>query len=237
MMGIAVTTQNVLKRMEGWAGCRPYNFFLLPILANGGFPANIDPNYFTLAAPFEKDQEKWMDLACVNIDDLNDARAYRLATDFSSRYYGERAVVDTLQNLLHRYLHHPESKSLAPTGEPCRYDTRGLLQRAHIIAGKYRRIGKETDRRWEEGDDLESVRYRPIEYEPEPPKRTRYATAAASKSLAHLVKRIGIRPLVRFGCGRRILQKICRRQLVRASTLAEYESMIQRYRSTQKTKT
>jgi hypothetical protein len=80
------------------------------------------------------------------------------------------------------------------------------------------------------------VRFRPIEYDQEPPKRTRYATAVSSKALAREVKRIGIRELMRFGCGRRTLQKICRRELVRATTVAEYESMIQRYRATQKSK-
>ena len=34
MMRMAVTTQNVLKRLHNWEGFRPYNFFLLPILAN-----------------------------------------------------------------------------------------------------------------------------------------------------------------------------------------------------------
>jgi hypothetical protein len=50
------------------------------------------------------------------------------------------------------------AKSLCPDGEPCKADTRGLLGRSHIVAGKHRRIGKEHDRRWEEGDDLESWR-------------------------------------------------------------------------------
>ncbi len=74
------------------------------------------------------------------------------------------------------------------------------------------------------------MRYRPVEYEPTLPKRTRYATAVASKALARQVRDIGIRELMRFGCGRRTLQKICRRQLVRALTLAEHESKIQQYR-------
>jgi hypothetical protein len=54
---------------------------------------------------------------------------------------------------------HPEAKSLAPDGSPCKADTTGVLQRkrlqrAHIVAGEFRFIGKETAHKWEEGDDL-----------------------------------------------------------------------------------
>src|SRR5262249_37506366 len=36
---------------------------------------------------------------------------------------------------------------------PCTGTTRGLLQRARIKAGKLVPVGKETDRRWEQGED------------------------------------------------------------------------------------
>ena len=36
--------------------------------------------------------------------------------------------------LLDSYQNHPEAKSLGPDGKPCDCDTRGLLQRAHIVA-------------------------------------------------------------------------------------------------------
>ena len=54
------------------------------------------------------------------------------------------------------YQEHPETKSLAPDGTPCEAYTSGLLQRAHVIAGEFRYVGKETDRKWDEGDDLVS---------------------------------------------------------------------------------
>ena len=58
---------------------------------------------------------------------------------------------------------------------------------------------------------------------------TRVRHTSASKVLARLIRRIGIRKLMRYGLGRRTVQKIARRHLIRASALAEYESMIQRY--------
>jgi hypothetical protein len=138
---------------------------VVPILAPCGYPVDVDPNKFTLVTPLEKDQRKWMDSVCINIDDSRGRTRYRFTTSFESAAYGERAVAATFGALLHDYLRHPESKSLAPNGESCRRETVGLLQRAHIIGGKHRRIGKEVDRRWEEGDELDAIRQRPIEYQ------------------------------------------------------------------------
>ena len=56
--------------------------------------------------------------------------------------------------LLLQYQQHPEAKSLAPDGTPCGPDTRGLLKRAHVTGGEFRYVGKETDRKWEEGDEI-----------------------------------------------------------------------------------
>jgi hypothetical protein len=44
-----------------------------------------------------------------------------------------------------------------------------------------------------------------------------------------LVKKIGIRKLIRQGFGRRIVEKISRRELVKASTNREYERRIEEY--------
>jgi hypothetical protein len=127
---------------------------------------------------------------------------------------------------------HPEAKSLSSDGQPCTKDTRGLLQRAHIIAGKHRRIGKESDRRWEEGADLESLSYVPMEFESPESEPRRNELASASESLIRKIKRIGIRKLMRYGLGRRILEKICRRQYVNVDTLHEYEQRIREYSKT-----
>jgi hypothetical protein len=59
---------------------------------------------------------------------------------------------------------HPEAKSLAPDGTLCRADTKGLLQRAHITAGELRYVGKEADRKWEEGDDIGVLEFKTTEY-------------------------------------------------------------------------
>ncbi len=128
-------------------------------------------------------------------------------------------------------MQHPEAKSIGPDGEPCKFDTRGLLGRSHIIAGKHRRIGKESDRRWEEGDDLESLLFVPLEYEQPGEQAEDTSFARASESLIRKIKNIGIRPLVNFGLGRRILENICRRELVNLATLREYDRLVRQYKA------
>jgi hypothetical protein len=61
-------------------------------------------------------------------------------------------------HLLILYQQHPESKSLAPNGTPCGPDTKGLLKRAHL-AGEIRYVGKETDRKWKEGDEISILEF------------------------------------------------------------------------------
>jgi hypothetical protein len=105
-----------------------------------------------------------------------------------------------------------------------------LLGRAHIIAGRHRRIGKEHDRRLEEGDDLESLLFVLVEYAEPGQKAEDASLVRASERLIRMIKKIRIRRLVKVGLGRRILEKICRRELVNADTLHEYEQKIRKYK-------
>ena len=56
-----------------------------------------------------------------------------------------------------QYWKHPEFKSLAPDGTPCKGDTRGLLKRCPITASEIKLIGKETERGWEQDDDISTL--------------------------------------------------------------------------------
>ena len=96
----------------------------------------MDPQRFTLVAPFEKQQSRWLESACINIDDPNDSHRYWLTTDFTSLDKAQIAVVDTFENMLYRHMYHPEPKSRSCSGQACQPHTRGLLQRAHIFAGR-----------------------------------------------------------------------------------------------------
>ena len=229
VMRMAVTTHSLLKRLHRLKRARPFDLFFVPVLATGGQPANVDPQRYMLVTRFEPDQSSWIESVCFNIDDPKDAREYRLGTRFDSPHFGERPIVEIFEELLHRYFSHPESKSLGPDGELCQPKTRGRLLRPHVIGGKHHRIGKEVDRRWEEGDDLDAMRQTPIEYTRKASRAPHEPLVQPSPSLSQAVKKIGIRKLIRQGFGRRIIEKISRRELVKASTYREYERRIEEY--------
>jgi len=102
-----------------------------------------------------------------------------------------------------------------------------------VIGGKRHHIGKEVDRRWEEGDDLDAMRQTSIEYTRRA-SRAREPQLQPSLSLSRMVRNTGIRKLIRQGFGRRIIEKISRRELVRASTYLDYERRIEEYARTRK---
>lgn len=110
----------------------------------------------------------------------------------------------------------------------CEFDTRGLLQRAHIIANWppiY--IGKEHDRHFEEGEDLSLLEFKAIEY-------SRKGNAITDAEQLARIAKVPKREFMRRGINQHTLEKICRREPVRAIKLAkclkaleEYESGIQ----------
>jgi hypothetical protein len=64
-----------------------------------------------------------------------------------------------------------------------------VLQRASVIAGQQHFVGKETDRRWEFGDDLSVLRSKSMEYRPR--------TTVADVKLREQVAAAGVRALMR----------------------------------------
>jgi hypothetical protein len=106
-----------------------------------------------------------------------------------------------------QYQEHPEAKSLAPDGTPCKTDTSGQLRRAHVVAGDLRYMGKETDRRWEEGDDTSVLEFKTTEY-------GRSKMVVASEEVKKAIKDIGINKCARES---RFDRKNFIRKLVRGS--------------------
>jgi hypothetical protein len=106
--------------------------------------------------------------------------------------------------LVESYQNHPEAKSLGPDGKPCEFDTRGLLQRAHIVTTEepiY--IGKESDRHWEQSEDISLLEFKTIQY-----KRRGKVTATAEQ-LQRLAQ-VSKKELRRRGINQHTLEKICR---------------------------
>ena len=66
-------------------------------------------------------------------------------------------LVQTFEMVFQQYHRHPESKSFAPDGTPCKADSTGLLKRYPVTATGFHLIGKETERGWEQNDDMSTL--------------------------------------------------------------------------------
>jgi hypothetical protein len=209
MMRIVLSTPHVLQRLD--FSTRPYNFLLCPLIDTvTGYPAGVDPSHFTLITPFTKQRERWQEAEFVNV---HDGKSYRLALSQSGSL--DKVIPQTFGYVLRLYPCHPESKSLAPDGTPCGASTRGLLQRASVTAVTSRYVGKETDRRWEQGEDLSLVSFTQVEYSP-----SGKMTVADAVLLSEMAKH-PLREMMRTtGLSQHTLEAIRQSKPVRQRTLA-----------------
>jgi len=226
MMRLTVTTHNVLEMLGDWEVARPYNFLLLPMVDPIlGYAFDMRKNEkIMLVTAFSPKQKRWFDLECVNI---YDGKKYRML-DYNKERNSPDNVVFPLQfrRLLVQYQEHPEAKSLAPNGTPCKSDTKGLLKRAHIVAGELRYIGKETDRKWEEGDDASVLEFKATEY-------GRSKMVIASEEVKKDIEDIGINKCAReSGFDRKnIIRKLIRGIQVKRNSYTEFEIWLKNYKS------
>ena len=191
---------------------------MLPQITRFGCPQNVDPNKFTLITPFSSERDEWICSKCVNIHDCK-SPIYEL----TDGYDGRRAVVKNFFMLLDAYQNHPQAKSIGPDGNACKFDTRGLLQRAHVMANWppiY--IGKESDRHWGEGGDLSLLEFKAIVYK-------RKGNAVASDEQLARIAKVPMRELMRRGINQHTLEKISRREPVRAVKLEKCLKALEEY--------
>ena len=219
MMRLTLSTpHHALRNLAKGPLTRPNNFMMLPQISRFGYPQGVDPAKCTLIAPFSSERDQWMNSKCINVHD-HESPVYELADD----YDGHRAVPKNFFMLLDSYQNHPEAKSLGPNGKPCEFDTRGLLQRAHIVANwppVY--IGKESDRHWEEGEDLSLLDFKAIEYK-------RKGNAVANDDQLARIAKVPKREFMRRGISQHTLEKICAREPVRTIKLAECLKVLEEY--------
>jgi hypothetical protein len=212
IMRMAMTSPNVIKTgRPAWLA--PFNFFFFPLLSDlGGYPQGYDRSNFRFITATETNRKKWQRLRGVN---LWDERVFRISMCPDGR--PDTVVPESLQIILRQYLGHPEFKSLAPDGTACSANTAGLLRRASITAGEIVPIGKETDRRWEQGEDPSLVDYKITEFR----KRSKLVIADASDRRRW--KRMGVRPMMRkSGLSQKAVSAIIEGEPVRRQTLATF---------------
>jgi hypothetical protein len=190
MMRLTITTHNVLKMLGEWEIARPYNFLFLPMVdptVGHAFDRRANEDVL-LVCQFSSKQNSWIQMECVNV---HNGKKYRMVDCTKEHNLLHNVVIPSqFARLLVQYQEHPESKSLAPDGTPCSANTRGLLQRAHIVAGDLRYVGKETDRKWEEGDDPSVLEFQSTEY-------GRATKVVASEEVKSDIRKIGINKCAR----------------------------------------
>jgi hypothetical protein len=191
MMRLTITTCNVLEMLGEWEIARPYNFLLLPMvdpLFGYAFHRHSNERVL-LVCPFSSKQDQWFDLECTNV---YDGKKYRMLNCKEANKNLPYNVIFPSQfaHLLTQYQQHPEAKSLAPDGTSCRADTKGLLQRAHVVAGEIHYVGKETDRKWEEGEEISVLEFAPTEY-------GRKQRVVAGEEVKVAIQKIGINKCAR----------------------------------------
>jgi hypothetical protein len=219
MMKLTLSTpHHALKNLAKGPLTRPNNFMMIPQICRFGCPQNVDPNKFTLITSFSTERDQWMHSKCINIHD-SQSSVYRITDE----YDGRGALVKNFFMLLDSYQNHPEAKSLGANGKPCEFDTRGLLQRAHIVANWppiY--IGKESDKHWEEGEDLSLLDFKAVEYK-------RKGNAVATDEQLTRIAKVPKREFMRRGINQHTLEKICGKVGVRVSKMAEVVKVLQQW--------
>ncbi len=228
MMRLTVTTYNVLEMLGEWEIARPYNFLFLPMVdPTFGYAFHRRANEkVLLVCEFSSQQERWFDLKCVNI---HSGKKYRMVDCTKERNPPHNVVFPSqFARLLIEYQEHPEAKSLAPGGGPCEAGTRGLLQRAHITAGEFRYVGKETDRKWEEGDDISVLEFKATEY-------GRAKKVVADISIADEIRTIGLRKTISLTkMSQHTIEKLVRGEAVKRKTHEHALKAIHAYKSKMK---
>jgi hypothetical protein len=214
MMRMVVTTPNIFKhRRPEWLG--PFNFFLFPLVSvlGGGYPAGFDKSNFLFITPYETDRRKWKSLKGVN---LFDGQNFQIA--MRPTMIRDRVIPDSFRIVLHNYPNKAEAKSLAPNGTHCTGATQGLLRRTQITATGLVPVGKETDRRWEQGEDPSMLDFQGHVFQT--PGKLVVADAADRKRWA----KVGVRQLMRkTSLSQKAVYAIITGQPVRQSTLVTFQ--------------
>jgi hypothetical protein len=228
MMRLTITTCNVLEMLGEWKIARPYNFLLLPMvdpLYGYAFHRKSDEKVLLVCA-YSSKQEEWMSLPCINV---YDGKQYGMLNCRKTNGNVSYNLVFPSQfaHLVIQYEKHPEAKSLAPDGNVCNPETHGLLRRAHIIAEEIRYVGKETDRKWEEGDEISLLDFSATEY-------GRKGKVVASEEVKSAIQKIGINRCARESGFHRanVVRRLVRGLAIKRVSYNEFISWLRRYEST-----
>jgi len=164
-------------------------------------------------------------LTCVNV---HGGKEYKLLNcrDQIDNIPQDAVFPSQFARVLLQYQRHPEAKSLAPDGTACQPETIGLQKRGHVIAGDIRYVGKETDRKWEEGEDPSVLDFTATEY-------GRTGKVLASEQVKNQIMEIGINKCAReSGFDRKnFVRKLVRDLPVKRSSYNAYLRWLHGYKA------
>jgi hypothetical protein len=167
--------------------------------------------------PFSKKREEWL---TTNATDTHSGKQYSISL-LDPKGRTKKVEVKSYGNVFGSYREHPEAKFLGADGLPCSKLTRGLLRRGHITAKRFRFIGNETSRHWEQGDDRSFIDFQCAEYSD--------GKAVADQEDREKVLKMGIRKTAReTGIDTKTIMLICNGERVKASTLAKLIDFVHR---------
>jgi len=215
MMRVRVTTPNVLEalRKRDPGAAKPYNFAHSPILLE-------DVPECTLVAPASKRSREWLtrDYTEIHTGDV---------VKLGSKYHDKTLTPQTLSHTIWKHFLHKEDKSLGPDGSPCGEYTRGLLLRRPVVAMlPFEYIGKEVERRAQEGEDVAVLENSgPISYGSGRKGKTR----SADPMLIAKARRYGLRQLMReSGASQHAVERFLKGERLHPATRARLEEAVQR---------
>src|ERR1700733_10012160 len=102
-------------------------------------------------------------------------------------------------------------------------------QRAHVIAGEHIPIGKESDRHWEQSEDISLLEFKAIQYK-------RRGTMTATDEQLDRIKKVPKREFIRRGINQHTLEKICTPIRVRGSKPAKVLKVLQQWETEKSTR-
>ncbi len=237
MMRLKITTPEVLKALQARQSgmpyrdrVKPFNFILSPIIDDiVGRPIGVkksDP--FTLIAPFMTDPARWYRQQYLNI---HDGKSYRVSPP--NRQRPSEARAKSCGDFVSEYRWHPEAKSLGPDGQICTEMTNGLLKRTPVsaTAKDFCYIGKEADRRWEQGEDISILQPEVVQYRPDETARLVADPLLPGElrrtSIRRLAKESGVSPntIKRARRGERIQKAIAAKLVEALARIVESDLM------------
>jgi hypothetical protein len=214
MMRVRVTTPNVLKalRKRDPGAAKPYNFAHFPNLAR--HLARLHAN-----CTASKNSKEWLtrDYTEIHTGDV---------VKLCSKYRERTLAPQTLSHTIWKHFLHKEDKSLGPDGSPCHEYTRGVLLRRRgraMLAFGY--IGKEIERRAQEGEDIAVLENKgPIQHGARRAAKTR----SADPMLIARARRFGVRPLMRESGASQTTERFAKGERVHPRTRARLEEAVKK---------